>query len=202
MKQKKDNIFDRNFKNLGFTLLELTISIFIMVLVSTISIANFRRGERSRATAAAFDTVVNAVRNAQNFTLTSRVIANSTCVIGGAADHAPQSYLMVFSSTFTLSLYGVDKCSRTNLIESYPLPPNTKIMTNGYKLNTGAGLNPVTELQIKYTPPFAKNSVSTSTTLNGGAFTSYSQATITVGYKDASISKIVTVDGLSGRVGE
>ena len=186
----------------GFTVIELLVAISIMAILSTVSIANFRRGEQSRGVGVAFDTINNAVRNAQNFALTSRVIANSSCKILGVDDHAPKSYLVVFPVNQTITLYGIDKCSTSNSIESYTLPKNIRIQANGYKLNTGSGLTPVSTLQIMFTPPFGKIFASSDSSVNEGTFNSFVSATITAETSDGTLPKTVTVDGLSGRIGE
>src|SRR3989338_2736136 len=85
----------------GFTLIELLVVIFITTIISTISIANFRAGEKQKRTKIASDTITNALRNAQNLTLTSKQIANTPCGLG----KAPQAYLLTLASSSTPALY-------------------------------------------------------------------------------------------------
>ena len=178
----------------GFTLIEMLVVIFIIATISTISIANFRAGERQKRSVIASDVVTLALRNAQNYTLTSKQIANSSCIQG----KTPQAYLMAFigASATTGSLYGIDKCNIANLIESYSLPTGTAI--SAYKIDLGV----VANLQVEFTVPFAQTTVSSNTTVNTGPFNSFSTATVTVGLSDGTLARTITVDGVAGRIGE
>jgi prepilin-type N-terminal cleavage/methylation domain-containing protein len=51
--------------NKAFTLVELIVAIAIIVTLSSIVVANFQNGNKSRAVQAASDTVASAVRTAQ-----------------------------------------------------------------------------------------------------------------------------------------
>ncbi len=186
----------QNFKlNKGFTLVEMTIVIFIVGMIATLSIANYRAAEKRKRIVIAADVITNAIRNAQNFALTSRQIPGSAC-----ATKSPSAYVIKFTAGQTVELYGIDKipCTGSTLIETYPLPLNTRIQSNGYKINTV----PVSTLQMKFTTPFAQMTSSSNSTTNGGTFSSFTTATITVEASDASIAKTITIDGVSGRIGE
>ena len=179
----------------GFTLVEMLIVIVITGIIATVSIANYRQGERQKKVAIAADTVVNSIRNAQNFALTSRQILGSTCAQG----KAPASYLIYFSVTSQMELYGIDKCNNFNLIENYTYPPGTRVSNGGYLADDVV----VSALQFKFTPPFAKLTLSTNSSgANAGTFSSFTTAQILVQSTDGQINKAVTVDGVAGRIGE
>jgi hypothetical protein len=72
------------------------------------------------------------------------------------------------------------------------------MQSNGYRLDS----SPVSSLQIKFTPPFARISATIGNSANVGTFNTFTTATITVESTDGEVSKTVTVDGVSGRIGE
>ncbi len=179
----------------GFSLIEMLIVVAFIAIISALSIANYRQGERSRRTAIAADTATNALRNAQNFALTSRQILDSNCVLG----KAPQAYLVFFTEDEEIELYGVDKCDEAILIEDYSYPLNVRVQNNGYKVNAVSAQ----ALQFRFTTPFAQATVSTDeTSVNNGPFSDFTSADITIESTSADFPRTVTVDGVSGRIGE
>lgn len=183
--------------NSGFTLIELIISMAVVSLVAAATIASFRNGEKNQSLASASDLITNAARNAQNFALTSKQIANSTCVLNTILTKDPVSYVIFFTPSQTQQLYGIDKCGTANLIESYSLPPKIQVQSNGYRLNGAA----VAALQIKFTPPFATMTASSNTTINQGVFNLFAAGSVIVEVAGGQ-AKTVVVDGISGRIGE
>ena len=179
--------------NKGFTLVELVVVIFIMAILGATMIANFRAGERSKRVQIAFDTAVNAVRNAQNFTLAGKAVSNSSCTQG----KSPLGYEVFFSSGTSISLYGIDKCNVANLIESYPYPRNTA--AGGYRVD---GASP-SSFEIKFSTPYAQIlAAQDATTPNSKTFGNFGTATVTFQSTDGNVSKILTIDGIAGRIGE
>jgi prepilin-type N-terminal cleavage/methylation domain-containing protein len=181
-------------KQLGFSLVELLVVVSIIAIIAGITVANYRKGEKSKRVTIAADTVVNALRNGQNFALTSRQILTSSCNQG----KAPKSYLVFFSPAQNIDLYGVDKCDEAALIESYDYPVGVQIQANGYKLNG----SPVSALQFNFATPFAKTTVSQDTAVNNGVFVDFVSSDITVESEDGEFIRAVSVDGISGRIGE
>ena len=109
----------------GFTLIEMLVVIAVVTTISAISVANFRNGEKQKRVVLASEIIVNALRNAQNFSLTSRQIQNAGCY-----SNTPIAYSIVFPNVPATSilLYGYDKCgNERNLIETYNVPVNTSI---------------------------------------------------------------------------
>lgn len=175
----------------GFTLIELLVVIFILVLISSISIVNFRQGERQKRVAIAADTITNAIRIAQNYTLAGKEIndpANPTC-------RRPVAYFTRITDAGVVTLYGMTSCA-TIAIESYPLPQATRVQSGGLKIN-GASSG-YTQLEIKFTAPFALVTAGA----NGNSPASFTEATVTLESTQASVSDTVLVDGVSGRIGE
>jgi len=175
----------------GFTLVELLVVIFISVTISSISIANFRSGERQKRVVIAAETIVNAIRNAQNYTLSGKEIsdpANPTC-------RKPISYFTRVTTTGVVTLYGVTSCA-TIAIESYPLPTSTRIQSNGLRINGVTGGN--SYVNINFSAPFGVATASGDVS----ASSSFTSVTIVVESTQGTGSKTVTVDGVSGRIGE
>ncbi len=174
----------------GFTLLELLIVITITVVISSISIANFRQGERRRRIAIASDSIISALRSAQNLTLTGKEIPQSTC-----GSKTAKYYEVRFTYSTAFTIYAEDNCSNLYAIESYSLPLKTQIKANGLLLNgTPAG----TSLYVKFSAPFAK----ITGALNGAGGGSLTTANITIESTEEAIERSVTIDGVSGRIGE
>jgi prepilin-type N-terminal cleavage/methylation domain-containing protein len=172
----------------GFTLIEMLVVLFIITTIAGISVANFRAAEKQKRVTIAADTVINAIRNAQNFTLTGKntTNANTSCRV-------PQFYVVIFQYASTFTLYGVDNCGTWDTIETYSLPVNTRIAANGLKLN---GSTATTAEAVYFAPPFA--------TITGNKdsdpVASFSTLSITVETSDGSSSKTVHVDGVAGRI--
>lgn len=177
----------------GFTLIELIITIAILTILATVSVSNFREGERSRRVALASDAAINAVRNAQNMTLTAKQIASSTC-----ANKGPKSYIANIEYSAQIVIYGEDNCGNFYAVETFKLPVNAAVKANSLTVNG----SPVGELQIKFSTPFAGMSISTDPNLGTGPFNSFISAEIGIELTDASRFKTVLIDGVSGKIGE
>ena len=175
----------------GFTLIELTVVIFIIALISGLSIANFRAGERRKQAGFASDGVINAIRNAQNLTLAGKSTNNSN-----SSCRVPQYYFVTFAYSASYSLSARNNCGTDDTIETYTLPLNTRVKASSLVLG---GSTASTNLTIVFYPPFAVIKAN----LDGGTSAGFTTATVTVeSVADATISRTVTVDGISGRVGE
>ena len=178
-----------NHNQSGFTLIELIVVIFILGIISSIIIANFRNGEKSKRVTIGADTIVDALRTAQEDALTGKNTSNSN-----ANCKIPLYYFIDFSysNSFTLSAY--NNCDVVEQIQTYTLPTNTTIKSGSIKLN---GLALPGHLKILFTLPFA-TSVANSV-LGSFKFTSVS---LVVQATDGSFTKTVTIDGISNRVSE
>jgi prepilin-type N-terminal cleavage/methylation domain-containing protein len=174
--------FIKKYNDSGFTLIELIVVIFILVIISSIVIANFRGGETNKSVTIAADTIVDALRTAQTDTLTGKNTgsSNPNCQI-------PLAYYVDFQFSNSFNLYADDSCSTTEQIQTYTLPINTTI-TN---LN---GAN--SDLKIKFWLPFAtppQEIIDNNTT----GFTS---ASIAVKATNSSYTKTVIIDGTTGAI--
>ncbi|OGE81603.1 MAG: hypothetical protein A3E98_04185 [Candidatus Doudnabacteria bacterium RIFCSPHIGHO2_12_FULL_48_11] len=175
-------------KQLGFTLIELTVSIFILAVISSIAVANYRAGEKRRQVSLAVDGIVNSVRLAQTYALTGKQIESTSC-----ASKAPKDYRVNFSSSSEYVLYSDDTCGNSFELQRFSLPAQTQMKAGELRLNSAS----VNSLSIMFEPPFGRLTAST-----GGVFSSFTSASIGVEQKDGTVTKSATVDGVSGRIGE
>jgi DNA-binding beta-propeller fold protein YncE/Tfp pilus assembly protein PilE len=175
----------------AFTLIELIIIIFIVGAISSITISNYRNGEKSRRVAIATDTVINVARTSQNYTLTGRDTTNadSDC-------RSPKYYFMEFSYTSTdVSLYAHNNCGSDDLIQTISLPANTRIKANGLGVNTYTA---DTSLKVAFFPPFGKSEVWVN---DNPTSTTFSSVRITLESTDGTYNNTVEINGISGRIG-
>lgn len=172
----------------GFTLIELLVVLFITTMIAGISVANFRAAEKQKRAVIAVDTVIGAIRNAQNYTLTGKNTNNAS-----AACRVPLYYQITFAYTGAITLYGHNICGTDDLIETYSLPVNTRIKPAGMVLG---GSTAVTSLSIVFTAPFGEMTAGK----DGGANSTFATATITVETTDSTATKTATIDGVAGRI--
>lgn len=180
----------------AFTLIELIIAIAMLALIAGVSVANFRSGERQKRLSFAVDGVINGIRNAQNLTLTARQIAASTCTINNNPDRAPKFYWITFNKNSTAySLNATDKCDQNYLIETYTLPQGIEIaQTNGIQVNGVSG----NVVSVLFEPPFALQTAY----LDSSSRASFTSTKISLQIIGNATSRTVTIDGISGRIGE
>ncbi len=183
---------DKRVKNfrLGFTLIEMLIVIAIISTIAGVSVSNFRAAEKQKRAAIAVDSVVNSIRNAQNFTLTGKSTNNAN-----AACRVPQYYFVTFSYSNSYTLSAFNNCNTTDQIETYTLPVNTQIKASGLSLGVLIGN---TNLVMAFYPPFGTMKAA----LDNAVYSTFTTAQIIVQTIDGSASKTVQVDGVSGRIGE
>lgn len=181
----------------GFTLIEMLVAIFIMTTLTFVSITNMRKGERQKRVAFAADGVVNALRVAQNYALSGKVLPESaTC-----ANRSPVAYKVSFnraSNEYVLSVEDYCNTSPSPVVERYTFPENTSIRSGGMNI-CNPGCNSSEVVVVRFVPPFGKMTVASSAS---GSFAGFNSVTVTVQDLTGTLQKVVTVDGISGRVGE
>lgn len=189
----------------GYSLVELLVAMAMIALISTISIANFRANERKKRVVFAADGITNALRNAQNYTLTSRQIATSNCIQGTSVDRAAVAYRVEFSrNSPTYTLRAEDKCGTSHTIETYTLPQQVQFnLITGLQMTVGGSTTNHSQVQVKFTPPFAR--MFGATTLGAGA--SFNAGFQGINFiihhsSNTTITKTVIIDGISGKIGE
>ncbi|MEJ0021796.1 MAG: type II secretion system protein [Candidatus Doudnabacteria bacterium] len=184
----------------GFTLIELMVVLFITTMIAGISVANFRAAEKQKQAVIAGDTVVNAIRNAQNFTLTGKNTNNTD-----ATCRVPQYYYITFNYSGAIVLSAVHNnnsagtCSSApDTIETYPLPINTRIKASGLVLD---GAIASSSISFMFMPPFGVLTAGKDIgTINATTTAAFTTATISVETLEGSASKTVTIDGIAGKI--
>lgn len=196
----------------GFTLIELIVVIFVLTLVTTLTVMNFRNGERRKSVQLGADSVTNTLRSAQNYALAGRAIPSNATRVHNAptncSDKAPADYRVGFNvaTPTQYHLYATDKCQDVWLIETFRLPGRTRIATNGVGVRVaGVGYDKV---QFRFTAPFARIEASSADCEGAGSpcfanatFSEFDHAFITVESNDGSVDAEVQVDAISGRIG-
>lgn len=183
MKQTSTKVF------LGFTIIELVVSIAIMATLTTIILANFRSGERSRRVQFAADQIVQDFRSIQNSVQTGAVSLNTTCAQGKIPANL---FITIPTGAVGYDIMARDKCGSAFSVRTSTLPAQTRITSLSLNNSTA---NSVT---VRTDPPFATLRACVNASCSPASF---SEVKITVGLStDASISREVTVNGLSGQI--
>jgi prepilin-type N-terminal cleavage/methylation domain-containing protein len=185
----------------GFTLIEMLVVTAIMVILTSIVLVNYGKGNRYKSVTLGADIVASSVRSAQNYSLNPQLLTNADC----SPDNVPTEFHVKFNTVTptTYTLFAYAKCDATPtpiLIQKFDLPKNVRMkQENGLVLcfpicaGTGAGGG---TLEIKYIPPFAKVTAS----LNGGPYQAFNTATIILETTDGIVTKNININGISGRV--
>lgn len=191
----------------GFTLIELLTTIFIMVMITSIALIDYRAAEKRKSVRLAGDVVITAIRNVQTYTLSGRQISSTSvksfdntsqpnCPSGSRTS---AEYRIIFTElTSDYYVYGTDVCGDIWRVEQGVLPKNTKFTANGLIVDTNAR----PDLQLKFVPPFAKITYNQTATLSALTYLDFRNANITVGYIDDSITMPIEVDAISGKIGD
>jgi prepilin-type N-terminal cleavage/methylation domain-containing protein len=174
----------------GFTLIELLVAMFILLMITSLTLANFRSGERQKRAVIATDTVVNALRNAQNFTLTGKNTTNST-----PSCRTVREYIITISYSSPVNLSAYNTCGTLDPVETYTLPAGTRIKASGLVLD---GTTAASSLSFAFYPPFGI----VKANRGSGAYNNFTTARITIETLDGAFTRTIEVNGVSGRIGE
>jgi prepilin-type N-terminal cleavage/methylation domain-containing protein len=184
----------------GFTLIELLVAMALVAILSTIVVASFRNGNRSKSVALGIDLTTSALRTAQGASLTGGKIAAFSCTIDGLPSNQASEYRIRFSSgSSTYLLLAYDKCSNPPVtLETYQLAQNVLISSTGLKVTSQSGTTStaIMSLELRFSPPFGKITAS----LDGEAFVPFRNSNIQIQSEDGSVIRNLTLDGISGTI--
>jgi len=175
LETKNGNMFHASgftFQERGFTLIELLVVVFITATLTGIVTFNFSRLRAQQEISAAATELVSKIRTLQTDILAGKEVVSGT---------TPSAYEVVF--TAGSASYRIDyiTVSSTVTLETVNLTQNVRVGS----LTGGSAL--------RITSPFGK-------LLVDGAANRTLQ--ITLSHATGSLSRTVTVDGISGRVSE
>ena len=111
----------------GFTLIELAVVVFITVLITTISVAEYREAEQRKKVVIARDMITQSLRSAQLFAITGRQTNNAvpTC-------RTPEYYSIRFQHVPTFSIAARNNCGTNDVIDNFTLPSGINIDDIGF----------------------------------------------------------------------
>jgi prepilin-type N-terminal cleavage/methylation domain-containing protein len=195
-------------KQKGFTLIELLVVIGMMTIITSALIINFKAGDRSKRVNLTKDTIISALRQAQNYTLSGKQIplpavaphvrGNTRC----ASNNAPVSYWVeMHANSNNLDIMAEDTCGAVMRIQTYNLVQGTKFSPNNTFFTVrNAGNFSSPDLAVRFQTPFATMTVATIAAPLSGDFVTFSNSVVTFEHNDGLPEKTVTVDGISGKI--
>ncbi len=204
----------KKLTNRGFTLVEMLIIIFMMAMISTALILNFKQGDARKRVNLTRDNVITALRTAQNYTLAGkqiptlveapRVRGNASC--GSNTVTTPSaSFWIEFTGTNTADLMGEAQCTGGNAvmrIQTFNLINSTEFPTSAFSITTTAsGTSTASNLAVRFTAPFATMTATTTATPVASDFNIFTTASVKAQYNNTpAYTKVITVDGISGKI--
>jgi prepilin-type N-terminal cleavage/methylation domain-containing protein len=185
----------RNFKKSiagqgGFTLIEITITLAIFGLLSTLVLANLRAGEKSRNLRIAADAMQSVLRQVQSSSLSGEAFATDPIV--SARDFGWQTTANWGQSQTFKEQSGIASPYNKTVTENINFPNQVLIDSSSLTIDG----NQVGSLEIRFFPPFGEIRIS------GGAYTEAKNviAQFHIIYSGAALSRTVKVDGISGNI--
>lgn len=180
-------------KSFGFTLIELVVAIAITAMLTVVTLAAFRQGNKSRAVQLGGDLVLSAIRTAQNDSLNPQVLASATC-----ADKTATEYHVHFdlNTPTRLAVLAYDQCGDPAVtVQSVTLPASVQLKSQSLQLN-GVPVGNGGNLDVKFIPPFGRITAS----VNGGNYGSFDLANVAVESTDGLVFHNIILSGVSGRI--
>ena len=167
-------------------MIELLVSMTVLVTLTTVVVANYRRVEKQKKVSLAAEAIVGIIRSAQNATQTAQQISLSSC-----ANKSAEYYLFTMTTTGSYALSAFNEtCAQSHTLESNSLP--ARVAVSNLLLDDSPAAS---SLSIKFEAPFANIKGS----LDNGSYGSFANSQIDLVLED-EFSKSVTIDGISGRI--
>ena len=180
----------KNYKLFGFTLIEISIVSVIVILITSVSLANYKAGERGRRVAIGADGISTALNLGVSYALTGKETNNVQ-----ANCRTPQYYYLVFGYTNSYTLNAVNNCGGIDRIQTFYLPDRTRI--GGMSIED---VSAASGMSILFSIPFGRTQAFKDAEVN---YNSYIVSTINVvSTEDAGVSRTVRIDGISGSISQ
>jgi prepilin-type N-terminal cleavage/methylation domain-containing protein len=176
----------------GFTLIELIVVIFIIGMLSTVMMANFRAGEKQKRVQLGADQTLSAMRTLQNVVLSGKQI--------GSCPATPNYYASVAYSSSSVNLY----CSGI-VFQTIKMPSDVRIKASSISIVTSLSTNTAANGALIFiAAPFASMkacpSQSGDTCLSGiGSEAAFQTISFIIESLDQKFSRTITINGISGR---
>ncbi len=178
---------------------------FITGTLTVMVLMNFRENEKSKKTGLAADGIVTVARLSQNYTLSGKQISSTSAVESGArcaggTNNSAKYYRLDIDQALAMAVSRAeDDCGGVFVIERFNFFTGTQIRNNGITLTKCCPLvSTPASIRIKFDPPFGKMTVA----VNGAVvYEEFTNIDIVVESTDGSKSRIVRIDGISGRIG-
>lgn len=168
----------------GFSLIELIVVISITTMVGSLMLANFKQGQKTQAVRASADAVVSSLREMQNKTL-----AGEKHPSGQPA--RAFGWQVVTGNTGQFNTFSEENGpSNKQILETIKLEKNVQIS------NIVIGSTNATGLEVRFFPPFG------AIAMTGASYTEAEDLVVRfdITYPSTSISRRITVDGITGRI--
>ncbi|MBI4281524.1 prepilin-type N-terminal cleavage/methylation domain-containing protein [Candidatus Uhrbacteria bacterium] len=179
---------------LGFTMIELMVTVGIFAMMTGLVLANFRSGERSDAVRVAAESLAQDLHRAQGMVLSGQVSTYKDAGDPATIEQFPQGGYGIavdtaYPEAYTLFIMG--KSGNPIVSPSTPLPKGVRIQAIGLD---GA---PAAQLLVTFRPPDAHAVL--QTIANGFALDAQT-VTMTLGYAGTSQTRRVTINRVSGKI--
>lgn len=169
-------------KQNGFSLIEMLVSIFILTIITTLSITNYRAGEKKNLLNLESNVLLSNIRKMQNMVLNGSKFEGKEMPFGGYGIHFENNGYTIFSDDNSNKIYDAGEAVSAVVLQKISLavsgnnknliflPPNTQVCVN-------ADSCAVCDCNLK----------------NGG------QYSIILTYDETGDAKTVTLNQISGR---
>jgi prepilin-type N-terminal cleavage/methylation domain-containing protein len=177
-KMPKGVQFQKNYNpQTGFTLVELLVVLFIILLLSTLLLVNYRGGQKKYALSQASQQLISDLRKAQNMAMSGAEIYGQYCGYGLEIDQSnrPTSYRFYADKSTDCQTSNNQYDSGDEILEIIKLPSRIRIQSTS-----------PSPIDIFFKPP------QPTTYINADAGAGVS-GTITLEIEGTSFTKIVTV---------
>lgn len=183
-------------KNSGFTLIELLVSVFIMLTLLGIVLANFSGLSGTRNLNVAKNNIISDMRRQQSQSLSSRnisgaIVASAYGVTMATVTAPPSSYSMIADNNSAIPV----RYNQATL----NLPPNVYIKTISIVRATGSSTT-ATNLEVYFTVPYGRLLQTYSGGVSAQSKDPNAITTVTLSTKDNTKTLTFVVNGVSGNI--
>jgi len=180
----------RLLKQKGFTLIELMVSVAIILILTSVVIAQFGPLSKSRNLKHSRDNMISDIRKVQSFSLSAKNVSGTT-------PSSAYGIILDTASANTYRLIAEDNANPVNrtTLETIKLPENTYIKTISVKKSDGTIIN-TNSLTIFFKVPYGRVLSSYGTIVKEAN----DILTVVLSAPDDSVSGTVVINGITGLI--